>query len=226
MYGRRGNVDEDIDFDSIRSKIIRSLIGKLDSYYEDGVYFFVDVQNRFFVNMVDYGAYYDWSESYEETMFRLDNDIPPPDPTPPFLASVMKVFYSPPINRGRGYQKMFLDYILSVAEEEGEPVAAFVDPFLINGETQRDNAQTAFLKFLKNGISPTENWLTDSVKQRNRFLKAGFRNVKFYGEVTTTWQQFLYMPKTAPAEHQETVNRLEVHYDVDMEKLKQMEPQG
>ena len=227
MYGRQGKVDEDIDFYSIKSKIIRNLIGKLDSYYEDGVYFFVDVQNRFFCNMMDYGAYYEYQESYESMMHRMENDIPPPEPCPSFLASIMKVFYIPPRHRGRGLQGMFLDYILSVSEEESEPVASFVDPFAINGENYGDNASTSFVKFLQDGISPTENWISDSVKQRDRFLKAGFKNVKYEeAQVTQPWQQFLYMPTTAPDSYQETVNRLELKYTVDLERLRQLEPGG
>ena len=122
---------------------------------------------------------------------------------------------------------MFLDYILSIAEEEAEPVAASVDPFAIHGENYGDSASSAFLKFLQDGISPTENWISDSVKQRDRFLKAGFKNVKYEeAQVTQPWQQFLYMPTTAPDSYQETVNRLELNYTVDLERLRQVEPGG
>ena len=226
-FARHGRIDEDVDVNAIQSKIIRSLVGKLDTYYEDGVYYFVDVQNRFFCNFIDLGAYYDYQETYEETMYRLENGISPPESLPSFWASVMQVFYVPPRNRGRHLQSMFLDYVLSVADEQCEPLAAFIDPFTIREESFADTANTAFLKYIENGIDTTENWLTDSVKQRNRFFKAGFRNIR-YGDAVKTqwWQQYLYMPKTAADKYQQTVDKLEVNYEVDMEKLRQLEANG
>ncbi len=223
---RPARVDEDIDFSSIKSKIIRSLIGKLDCLYEDGVYYFTDIQNRFFCNFLDFGACYEYQESYEEMKYRHENSIPSEEYVS-FFAPVMRVFYVPPRNRGRNLQRAFLDFVFSVAEEECEALAAFCDPFAIEGESFADTAQTAFLKFIEDGIKPTPNWLTDGIKQRDRFLKAGFRNVKYNdGKITQPWQQFLYLPATAPKEYQQTVDKLELHFKVDMERLRQLEPNG
>lgn len=223
IYTRPPNIDSDIDIDAIKSPVIRDMIGKFDSLYDGTIYYFTDLQNRFFVHMRDYTAYYDYQEEPAEFEYRLDNDMPPPEYTS-FLAPIMTCIYVPLRQRGRHIQRMFLDYLFDACDKFSSPMAAFVDPFTIIGETLADNAQTALVKFAHNGIDTPANWLRHATVQRERLMKSGFRNIKYNdGTLTEPWQQLLYLPETAPAAHHELANALEQHYTVNWEKLDQLD---
>ncbi len=222
---RPATIDEDIPFANLKSKIIRSLIGKLDCLYDDNVYYFTDIQGRYFAQFVDFNARFRYEYEVD-----LDNYIPPDErDTPPphiaelqFKAPIMRLFYVPPVHRGRNLQAKFLDYVISIAEQECEPLAVFADCFTINGESLADGAKQSQVRYVQDGISTPKNWMYLTAVQRERFLKAGFRNVRYHdGTVTLPWQQFAYMPSDARQEYHDLMDVLECHYEVQWNKLDQ-----
>lgn len=98
----------------------------------------------------------------------------------------------------------------------------FCDPFTINGESLADGAKQSLARFIEDGIGTPDNWMYLAAVQRERFLKAGFRNTRFHeGTETLPWQQFAYMPSGADERYHALMDALELHYDVQWDKLDQ-----
>tara|TARA_B100001123_G_C15109625_1_gene946906 strand:+ start:355 stop:993 length:639 start_codon:yes stop_codon:yes gene_type:complete len=206
MMGRRPIVDPDIDFDRLRSNIIKELVHRMDSYYspeeEANQYMFCDVQNRFVVGMTDDCCTYA-AKGYG------------------IRVPLLKFLYVPKHCRGKGIQKMFLEYIISVAEEKKESFATMASAFEIQNAPICGTASQYMLCILKNPDEEMDDWLYQTTKQRQRLLDLGFRNVRYeHGEVTLPWQQLYYMHTNATAEQRMIIDNLELHYDVQWDKLR------
>jgi hypothetical protein len=217
---RPPRIDPDINWASVKSRIITELAKHMDSFFddEDSTYHFVDIQNRFFVSVLDYEAQYDYGltvkdlEIYGET-FQL------PDFEPMFVP-IIRAFYVPAANRGRNLQASFFDFIKSVADQTGESFAIFADPFEITNCPQSANARQALVYFCEHGYHQPARWMKLFVKQRQRFLDAGFLNVKYNNaQVTEPWQQFFYLSKKATDEERRLVDALLLEYEVNWKKL-------
>ncbi len=228
---RPANIDSDIDPSRIRSEIIKSHLTKMDSYHDpsspERLYHFLDVQDRFFVIWQDTMAEFHYVVT-EEDLTRygegLENgeDVRLPSYTT-MTVPVLKMVYVPFAYRGRNLQATYLDFVKSIADEVGESFALFCDPFLINGASNAYGARQSFLAYQHNSISTPNNWLDLSVKQRQRFLDAGCRNVLYHdaGE-SQPFQHFMYLSEQATDEERRLAAALNLNYSIDYEKLESL----
>ena len=207
MMGRPPRIDPDINWGGIKSNIIRELTHRMDSFFagDGGVdqYVFCDIQNRFVVALTDDCCFYE-SNGYG------------------IRVPVLKFIYVPQHHRERGIQKMFLEYITSVADEVGESFAGFASAFDVIDPPIRGQAVEYMDCVLQNEGKYLEDWLYKTAKQRKRMMDLGFRNVKYEDGVSTEpWQQLYYQNEKATAEEKMIVDSLELHYDVKWQNIDQ-----
>ena len=204
----------------------------MDSYYVPAgdlqTYYFADIQDRFFVAWSEPIANYEYSLSLEDfnkyAKALEEGEYRPLPNYEKMVVPVCKIVYVPPRNRGKQLQHNFFDFAKSIADTTGESFALYCDPFTINNVPSNAGAKASLGHFFEDGIDHPENWLTLTVKQRDRFTASGFRNVKYKdGEQTMPFQQFFYLSEKATQQERELVDSLEVFYDVDRERLRKLE---
>ena len=192
-YTSKARIDNDISTSEICSQIITSLIGKLHFYYEEQTFVFVDLQDRFWLTFTD----------SRHTIYQNDEHY--------FYAPTLKAIYVAPQSRETGLQRQILKWLTTTADEVNEHLAAFVDPFEVVSDDQTDGAWDSFLKFVEYGPQKTGDWQADVKKQRQRFIDAGFRNVKYDdAKVTDAFQQMLYVSKRCSKDDKLLIENLEL----------------
>jgi GNAT superfamily N-acetyltransferase len=232
---RQPIIDDEIDISSIRNPILLSLLQTMDSFVEvdngQRCYYFCDIQNRFFCAMTEPIARYEHVMT-EEDYAQLAKDLEGGYKTGALgrydyitmTVPVLKVVFVPPTYRGRNIQKRFFEYLTDVADETNTCFAAFADPFYIPECPHRCGAKEALAFFCHNGYEEPDNYWTLSVKQRNRFIESGLRNVEYANaEVTQPWQHFFYLHCNATPEEHRLISSLERRFDVDLEKIEEIE---
>lgn len=214
MIQRRLVTDPDINPNQIDSPIVRRCLEHYTAYDNDDEICFLDVQNRYFFTMLQRKVQYSRLQTLE---------IDDWDPGTPLFYDVpiLRAVYTVKHHRGKGLQAGLLDQLKAWSEEYAEAFAVYADPYQLkrNGLPER-NAAEALIKF-QYGYDPTDNYNIDLVKQRERFMDAGLRNIRFEdARYTQPFQQFAYVPSTLDEAHQQLFDDLELFYMVDYEKLK------
>ena len=235
MILRSPRIDPDIDVEGITNPIILALLQRMDSLVDDEggetVYYFTDIQDRFWCGMTEAIAEYKYvmtEEDYEELGQALESgyEVGCMDKFNyiTMKVPVLKVFYVPPTYRGRDIQKIFFEFLTSVADETDTSFAAFADPFYIPDCPYRSGAKESLLYFVHHGYEEPEKYWSLSVKQRNRFIESGLRNIEYANaEVTQPWQQFFYLHANATPEERRLIDSLERRFTVNEEKIKEIE---
>jgi len=216
IINRVRHTDPDINVNRIDSPIVRRALEDYTAYENDDEICFVDIQNRYFFTMMQRKVQYSRLSSLD-----IDNW----DPLSPLFYDVpiLRAVYTVKHHRGKGLQARLLDTLVGWCEEYAEPLAVYTDPYQLkrNGMPER-NATEALLKF-QHGYEPTDRYLKDMVKQRQRFIDAGFRNIRFEdARYTKPFQQFAYVPSTLDEQYQQLFDDLELFYVIDYEKLEKM----
>ena len=228
---RAANIDTDIKVDDVRSKLVEACLHEMDSIMEtdeagQNTFYFTDIQNRFFTAITNPIAEYRYQLT-EEDMQKVVEEMEDGYKLgvfdqftfEPVTVPVVKVFYVPPYCRGRGIQSSFFDFLTSVSDDVGESFACFADPYKIIGCPRKVSAKEALYYFINNGYEKSDRYWIDSVKQRNRFIGNGLRNVEYYdASCTEPWQHFYYLSDKASAEEGQLIDKLERHFIVDEAK--------
>jgi hypothetical protein len=207
-------LDADINPELIKSNIIRRLLNEYHSFIDNGEYYFIDPQNRFFFGWLDTGAEYNADIEYVLKDIDVDGEYRPL-PKMSIMVATLRVFYTVKHHRGKNLQRQTFERIIEIAEEEAETFSVFADPFIINngGGMRETNARSALVKFVTNHYSEPADWKEQLIKQRNRFLSYGLRNCNYEdAQITHPCQSFLFCPTTADDETKELVDRLEIFY--------------
>ena len=234
MRSRPPNIDADIMRSDVKSPLVEACLYEMDSLMETdevghNTFYFTDIQNRFFTAITNPIAEYQYhitEEDMNTVMEKMDGGYQlgafDEFTFEPIRVPVVKVFYVPPYCRGRGIQNLFFEFLTEVADDTGCSFAIFADPYKINGCPRKVTAKEALAYFIHNGYEKSDKYWTDSIKQRNRFISSGMRNVEYYdASVTEIWQHFYYLSKNAGEEEKRLIDKLERHFDVDEEKAKE-----
>ena len=214
MIQRRLMTDPDINISRIDSPIVRRCLEYYTAYDNGDEICFIDVHNRYFFTMLQRKVSY-------SRMMTMNMDAWDPGTPLSHDVPILRAVYTVRHHRGKGLQATLIQQLIEWAEEYGEAFAVYADPYQLkrNGMPER-NATEALCKF-QYGYDPTDNYVYDLVKQRQRFLDAGLRNIKFEdARYTEPFQQFAYVPSTIGDDIQQLFDDLEVFYIVDEDKIK------
>jgi len=207
---RYSHIDEDIEPQRIRSRFLRELIGIYDTYLvaEDPLdLMLVDPAKKFFVTVSDKTILFRHKKHPENFVFL------------PYVRMIYVVRH----HRGKGVQRGLLEEFKTISDDVGESFAICADPFVLNGTDREMDAHQAMVKLWNRGEQPTEHWLKDLEKQRQRFFSAGLHNIQFgNAQVTEPFQQFVYPSKNEDICNLNVFAQHECHYTVDYEKLEQL----
>lgn len=208
---RYANTDPDIDLDKISSSIVYNLIGRYDSLLgpenNQKEIIFIDPGKRFFFSVLDRICWFSLSSVPGDYAGATDVLVP-----------VIRAVYVSPVFRGRGLQEYILKDIISISEETGNSFAIYADPFEIKNDGRYNlcRVNEAIAALVEFGYEPTEDYITDLIKQRNRFLGLGLKNCVYAdAAVTQPYQHFLYVPSSGPEAVKMLQNALEVHYEIN-----------
>ena len=193
--------DEDINVSKIFSMNLKILCFKYESLffgseenqYDSSVHFFDDRQ-RYFFSFTDAVCNLpgDPSALTKEEREEVDEDFY-------VFAPILQAIYCLKDWRGYGLQKEIIESLKEVSEETGECIVAVADPYIINDSCYEYNIKHALYYFMTNGYRRPDNWRDLVIRQCDSFLSYGFENfVLPNAEITKPFQQFVYLPASAP----------------------------
>ena len=196
------NPDEDLDVSKIFSMNLKILcfqyenmfFGTDETQHENSVHFF-DERKRYFFSFTDAVCNIPGEPAYltKEERSLVDEDFY-------VFAPILQAIYCLKDWRGYGLQKEIIDSLKDVSDETGEPIVAVADPFIINKSCYENNVQHALYRLMVNGYRRPSNWRESVIKQCDKFLDYGFENFVLPNAVITKpFQQFIYLPESAPA---------------------------
>ena len=204
---RRAEISEDIDINRIKSKFISEMVGVYDTYLwnDDPLdLILVDPYSKFFFVVTDLAIMF-MSKSDEGKYCFL-----------PYIRMIWVAKHQ----RGKGLQRTILDEMKDISDDVGESFAIVADPFLLTGNGPEVTAYDAIRKLLENDICPTDNYQWDLVKQRERFIGAGFDNVEFgNAQISEPYQHFVYVSKKESPSNKCIFEENTLNYIVNTEKI-------
>ena len=221
---RPAKIDAEINVDRIKSRIIRSLLTRMDSFYcydkHPDEYVFLDIQDRFWISMIDTGQVFTGFGGTELLELDYIGETVEVPKSVSLEVPTIRVIYVPMRHRGRRIQSKLLDYLKSVADESGESMGIFADAFELCGANIRESSTDSFIRYTEIGIEKPDDWIYQTAIQRERFLKAGFENVHYHQSfLTEPWQQFVYASKNCTDDERELIDNLKIEYKVNWDLI-------
>lgn len=192
FFDTRPKMDPEIELGYFKSETLKKLCLTFNSHYEregdrNEVYF-TDLADRLFFSFADVGGYY----------------IPDVDKLPEGFegprgvrSSLIRAIYVAQPYRGRNLQGKVIGQILRFAEETGEVINIFADPYFIPGSHARTGRE-ALVDFIRQGCERPEDYSRQLILQVTRLLKAGFEHyICPDAEITLPHMQLAYVPESA-----------------------------
>tara|TARA_Y100000361_G_C11159406_1_gene346214 strand:+ start:107 stop:739 length:633 start_codon:yes stop_codon:yes gene_type:complete len=204
---RRAEISDDIDIHRIKSTFLSELVGTYDTYLwgeEPLDIVLVDPYSKFFFVVSDLAILF--SSEFDSDKYC-------------FLPYVRMIWVARH-QRSRGLQRRILEEMKEVSDDVGQSFAVVADPFELTGTGREVTAYDGIRKLFENDISPTQNYMWDLVKQRERFINAGLYNVKFgNAQISEPYQHFVYVSKRETEENISILKENELTYIVNPEKI-------
>jgi len=204
---RRSEISDDVDIHQIKSRFLAELVGIYDTYLWNNDpldLILVDPYSKFFFVVSDLTILF-------QSEFDQDKYC--------FLPYVRMIWVARH-HRKRGIQSRILDEMKSISDDVAESFSITADPFDLTGSGREVTALDGIRKLYENDICPTENYLSDLVKQRDRFINAGFDNVRFgNAQITEPYQHFVYISKNDTDRNRSIFRENTVSYIVNTEKI-------
>ena len=204
---RRAEISDDIDINRIKSKFISEMVGLYDTYLmsDDPLdLVLVDPYSKFFLVVTDLAIMFISKSNGNNYCFL------------PYVRMIHCVRHQ----RGKGIQRRILEEMKDISDDVGESFAIVADPFELTGNGPEVTAYDAIRKLFENDIGPTDKYIWDLVKQRERFIGAGFDNVEFgNARLTEPYQHFVYVSKKETPRNKPIFEENTLNYIVNTEKI-------
>lgn len=204
--------DEDINVSKIFSMNLKILcfqyeslfFGSEETQYDNSVHF-LDKRKRYFFSFTDSVCNIPGNPAVlsKEERANIGEDFY-------VFAPILQAIYCLKDWRGYGLQKEIIESLKEVSDETGECIVAVADPYVINDSVYESNIKNALFRFMTNGYRRPYNWKDLVLRQCDSFLGYGFENfVLPNAQITKPFQQFVYLPETAPADTKLAIRSLQ-----------------